>query len=51
MRDSVFILSRIQYCSYIKLMTPLSYDYIMENMTKYEHCLAWYDVATIVIII
>ena len=26
-------------------MTPISYDYIMENMTKREHFLAWYDVA------
>ena len=49
MRDSVFILSCIQYCSYMKLMsfcclnniywsnskmTPISYDYIMEYMTN-----------------
>ena len=55
MRDSVFILSCIQYCSYMKLMafcyltniywsnskmTPISYDYIMEYMTKREHYLA-----------
>ena len=26
-------------------MTPISYDYIMEYMTKREHFLAWYDVA------
>ena len=55
MQDSVFILSCIQYCSYMKLMsfccltnicwsnskmTPISYDYIMEYMTKWEHNLA-----------
>ena len=55
MRDSVFIFSCIQYCSYMKLMsfcsstniywsnskiTPISYDYIMEYMTKREHYLA-----------
>ena len=26
-------------------MKPISYDYIMEYMTKWEHFLAWYDVA------
>ena len=26
-------------------MTPISYDYIKEYMTKWEHSLAWYDVA------
>ena len=50
----------IQYCSYMKLMsfccltniywsnckmTPISYDYIVEYMTKREHYLTWYDVA------
>ena len=55
MQDSVFILSCIQYCGYKKLMsfccltnicwsnskmTPISYDYIMEYMTKREHYLA-----------
>ena len=55
MRDSVFILSCIQYCSYMKFMsfccltnlywsnskmTPISYDYIMEYITKREHYLA-----------
>ena len=38
MRESVFILSCIQYCSYMKLMsfckmTPISYDYITEYIT------------------
>ena len=28
-------------------MTPISYDYIMEYMTKWEHSLACYDVAKI----
>ena len=55
MQYSVFNLSCIQYCSYMKLMlfccltnicwsnskmTPISYDYIMEYMTKREHYLA-----------
>ena len=26
-------------------MTPISYDYITEYMTKWKHLLAWYDVA------
>ena len=60
MRESVFILSGIQYCSYMKWMsfcclaniywpnskmTSISYDYITEYMTKWKHSLAWYDVA------
>ena len=60
MRESVFILSYIQFCSYMKLMsfcclaniywsdskmTPISYDYITEYMKKWKHILAWYDVA------
>ena len=55
MRESVFILSFIQYCSYMKLLsfycltniylTLISYDYITEYMTKWKHSLAWHDVA------
>ena len=60
MRESVFILSCDQYCSYMKLMsfccltniywwnskmTPISYDYDTEYMAKWEYSLAWYDVA------
>ena len=26
-------------------MTPISYDYITEYMTKWKHPIAWYDVA------
>ena len=26
-------------------MTSISYDYITECITKWKHCLAWYDVA------
>ena len=60
MRERVFILSCIWYCSYMQWMsfccltnrywsnskmTSILYDYITEYMKKLKHCLAWYDVA------
>ena len=60
MRESLLILSCIQYCSYMKLMsfccltniyfpnskmTPISYDHIIEYMTKLEDSLAWYEMS------
>ena len=40
---SFFFLTNIYWSN--SKMTPISYDYIMEYMTKWEHSLAWYDVA------